>query len=145
MKSITLRGLSLQFDAGQVTHGCEEDQSRQAVELINLALQRVPFGLGAQLIVPDVDLLPELVAALAGQLRDNLPALKSGATPVWSRIITERRATHASTPERAHPPAGYLGSGVYLAGDHTDSDYPATLEAAARSGVRAAHAVLERR
>ena len=87
----------------------------------------------------------ELVAALAGQLRDHLPALKSGATPVWSRIITERRATHASTPERAHPPAGHLGSGVYLAGDHTDPDYPATLEAAARSGVRAAHAVLEQR
>ena len=61
MKSITLHGLYLQFDAGQITHGGEEDQSRQALELVNLALQRAPFGLGAQLIVHAADVLPELV------------------------------------------------------------------------------------
>ena len=61
MKSITIHGLSLQFDAGQVTHGGAEDQSRQAVEIINLTLQREPFGLGAQLIVHAADVLPELV------------------------------------------------------------------------------------
>ena len=64
MKSITLHGLSLQFDAGQITHGSEDDQSRQAVELINLILQREPFGLGAQLIVHAADVLPELVEFL---------------------------------------------------------------------------------
>ncbi len=60
MTSITLHGLSLQFDAGQITHGGEDDQARRAVELINLALQRVPFGLGAQLIAHAADVLPEL-------------------------------------------------------------------------------------
>ena len=50
MKVITIHRLSLQFDAGQITHGSRDDQARQAVELINLILQREPFGLGAQLI-----------------------------------------------------------------------------------------------
>ncbi len=54
MKVITIHRLSLQFDAGQITSGTDEDQARQAVELINLTLQREPFGLAAQLIVhPD--------------------------------------------------------------------------------------------
>ena len=54
MKVITVHRLSLQFDANQITHGNNEQQVRQAVELINLTLQREPFGLGAQLIVhPD--------------------------------------------------------------------------------------------
>jgi hypothetical protein len=51
MKVITVHRLSLQFDANQITHGRNEQQVRQAVELINLTLQREPFGLGAQLIV----------------------------------------------------------------------------------------------
>ena len=51
MKTITVRRLDLQFDAGQITHGPSARQVDQAVELINLTLQREPFGLGAQLIV----------------------------------------------------------------------------------------------
>lgn len=50
MKLITIHRLSLQFDAGQITHGNRDDQARQAVNLINRILQREPFGLGAQLI-----------------------------------------------------------------------------------------------
>ena len=54
MKTITVRRLELQFDAGQITHGTNERQVGQAVELINLTLQREPFGLGAQLFAhPD--------------------------------------------------------------------------------------------
>lgn len=49
MKTVILRRLDLQFDAGQITTGSTEQQARQAVELINLTLQREPFGLGAQL------------------------------------------------------------------------------------------------
>ena len=49
MKVITIRRLDVQFDAGQITRGSAEQQARQAVDLINLALQREPFGLGAQL------------------------------------------------------------------------------------------------
>ena len=54
MKIITVHRLSSQFDANQITQGKTEQQLRQAVDLINLTLQREPFGLGAQLIVhPD--------------------------------------------------------------------------------------------
>ena len=51
MKVITIRRVDLQFDADQITHGTAEQQADQAVEHINLTLQREPFGLGAQLIV----------------------------------------------------------------------------------------------
>ncbi|MEP7083906.1 MAG: hydroxysqualene dehydroxylase HpnE [Betaproteobacteria bacterium] len=95
---------------------------------------------------PHRQLAPQaLIAALACQLHENLPSLPADASPVWSQIITERRATHASTPRRLHPLAEHIGSGLYLAGDHTDPDYPATLEAATRSGVSAARALLQRR
>lgn len=54
MKIITVHRLSLRFDAHQITHGNNEQQVREAVDLINRTLQREPFGLGAQLIVhPD--------------------------------------------------------------------------------------------
>ena len=54
MKVITVRRIDLQFDANQITHGTPEQQVHQAIELVNLTLQREPFGLGAQLIVhPD--------------------------------------------------------------------------------------------
>lgn len=49
MKTITIRRLDLQFDADQVTRGSAEKQAAQALDLINLTLQREPFGLGAQL------------------------------------------------------------------------------------------------
>ena len=51
MKVITIHRVEVQFDADQITHGTAEQQADQAVELINLALQREPFGLGAQIIV----------------------------------------------------------------------------------------------
>ena len=54
MKAITIRRLDLQFDADQITRGSTEQQARQALELINLTLQREPFGLSAQLFAhPD--------------------------------------------------------------------------------------------
>ena len=54
MKTITIHRLALQFDAGQVTHGTNEKQACQALNLVNAVLQREPAGLGALLIAtPD--------------------------------------------------------------------------------------------
>jgi hypothetical protein len=50
MSALTIHRLSLQFDADQVTHGNNEEQAAQAIDLINRVLQREPFGLSAQLI-----------------------------------------------------------------------------------------------
>jgi len=51
MKTITVRRVDLQFDAGQITHGTPDRQVDQAIELIYPTLQREPFGLAAQFIV----------------------------------------------------------------------------------------------
>jgi squalene-associated FAD-dependent desaturase len=82
---------------------------------------------------------PALVATVEAQLRRLEPSLPPC---VWSRVVAERRATYACRPGLARPAAGRLDAGVYLAGDWTDPDFPATLEAATRSGVAAAEALL---
>ena len=54
MRIITVHGLDLQFNADQITHGPTQQQVNQAIDVINLTLQREPFGLAAQIIVhPD--------------------------------------------------------------------------------------------
>ncbi|MEO8754385.1 MAG: hydroxysqualene dehydroxylase HpnE [Casimicrobiaceae bacterium] len=73
------------------------------------------------------------------QLRRLRPALPPCA---WSQVIAEKRATYACTPQRATPTGVRLAPGVYLAGDYVDTEYPATLEAAVRSGIAAAEALL---
>lgn len=61
--------------------------------------------------------------------------------PAWVRVIAEKRATISCTPGLKRPDV--KSSGVILAGDYTDPEYPPTLEAAVRSGVRAAKLVME--
>ena len=56
--------------------------------------------------------------------------------PAWTRVIAEKRATITSAVAARKVPTEI--DGVLLAGDYTDPDYPPTLEAAVRSGVRAA-------
>jgi len=63
--------------------------------------------------------------------------------PVWTRAIAEKRATISCTPGRPTPSMETPHAGIFLAGDYTDPDYPPTLEAAVRSGVRAASLALK--
>lgn len=56
----------------------------------------------------------------------------------WHRVIAEKRATFSCTPGLARPAALTACKNFFLAGDYTASDYPATLEAAVRSGLMAA-------
>jgi squalene-associated FAD-dependent desaturase len=60
--------------------------------------------------------------------------------PLWMRVIAEKRATVTCSPGVPRPPVETGIPGVFLAGDYTDPEYPPTLEAAVRSGIRAAAA-----
>jgi len=71
------------------------------------------------------------------QVMDDLP------DPGWSRVIAEKRATITSVVAAQKVPTEI--DGVLLAGDYTDPSYPPTLEAAVRSGVRAAQLALKSR
>jgi len=80
-----------------------------------------------------------LAGAVEAQLRRLAPDLPR---VVWSRVIAEQRATYSCSPALSRPVHGRVASGVYLAGDYTDPDFPATLEAATRSGVAAARQLI---
>ena len=72
------------------------------------------------------------------ELRERVPDLPA---PLWSRVIAEKRATIACAAGLKAIPQSTALKGVYLAGDYTDPEYPPTLEAAVRSGVRAAQMI----
>ena len=80
----------------------------------------------------------ELAAACHRELRQALPKLPE---PLWTRVIAEKRATISCTPGLKRPSVHTATTGVFLAGDYTDPEYPPTLEAAVRSGIRAAELV----
>jgi hypothetical protein len=80
-----------------------------------------------------------LSAKVESQLRRLAPDLPA---TTFAHVIAERRATYACTPGLARPAWGRVGRGVYLAGDYTDPVFPPTLEAATRSGVAAARALI---
>jgi predicted NAD/FAD-dependent oxidoreductase len=83
-----------------------------------------------------------LAARLAQQLAQAFPALAAQlGTPLWQRVITDKRATFACTPDLARPPNLTALPGLVLAGDYTAGEYPATLESAVRSGLAAAAAI----
>ncbi len=80
----------------------------------------------------------DIAAQLADALR--LPEL---AAPLWSKTITEKRATFECVPDLQRPPVATSLPGLWLAGDYTEGEYPATIEGAVRSGIAAAAGVLK--
>jgi squalene-associated FAD-dependent desaturase len=82
-------------------------------------------------------------AALVARCAEQVAALlNQSVRPVQSKVITEKRATYACTPGLHRPGNVTALSGLYIAGDFTAGDYPATLEQAVRSGEAAAESAL---
>jgi squalene-associated FAD-dependent desaturase len=80
--------------------------------------------------------LDEIAERCHRELAATLPCI---GKPQWSRVIAEKRATITCSPGVKALPTAL--DGVSFAGDYTDPEYPPTLEAAVRSGMRAAGAV----
>jgi squalene-associated FAD-dependent desaturase len=111
------------FDRGQL-NGVAADAGLLAV-VVSAAGDAIAEGHSA--------LAAGVAAQLAKQLGD--PQLQ---TPLWSKVISEKRATFSCSPGLLRPDNTGMPAGLALAGDYVAGDYPATLEAAVRSGVAAA-------
>jgi squalene-associated FAD-dependent desaturase len=83
----------------------------------------------------------QIAAAVHAQLTDALGPLPA---PVWQRVIAEKRASFACTVGLRRPAPATSVRNFYFAGDYTESDYPATLEGAVRSGVACARMLIDR-
>jgi zeta-carotene desaturase len=92
-----------------------------------------------------------IVARVVADIHRAVPA-SVGLQPIEARAVKEKRATFAATPEieplRPSAAPGFVGLGgggianLFLAGDWTDTGWPATMEGAVRSGYAAAAAAV---
>lgn len=62
--------------------------------------------------------------------------------PLWHQVIAEKRATFACEVNLSRPAHTTPLPNILLAGDFTAGDYPATLEGAVMSGIRAAKEII---
>lgn len=76
-----------------------------------------------------------LAEQVATEIREEFGII---ATPLWHKVIAEKRATFCCAPNLQRPSQQTALPNLVLAGDYTASDYPATLEGAVQSGLRSA-------
>jgi uncharacterized protein with NAD-binding domain and iron-sulfur cluster len=80
----------------------------------------------------------DLSALAAAEVESSIPAAR-GVWPVRATVIREKQATFSLAPGGPSRPGAATGiRGLVLAGDWTDTGFPATIEGAVVSGHRAA-------
>ncbi|MDD2833620.1 MAG: hydroxysqualene dehydroxylase HpnE [Methylotenera sp.] len=80
----------------------------------------------------------DLALRVAKELNRAFPHLTK---PLWHKVIAEKRATFACTPNLTRPGNKTALPNLFLAGDYTYQDYPATIEGAVRSGIKCAELI----
>ena len=80
---------------------------------------------------------------LAHQVHRQLAKKFSLPQPEWWQVIAEKRATFTCSPELRRPSNVTALPGLLIAGDYTESPYPATIEAAVRSGTQCARHIVQ--
>ena len=109
-------------------------------------LDTTQAGLFAVVISASTDAIALGQATLAHSVAQQLAEVfqrKEFATPEWSWIVSEKRATFACEPNLRRPPNETALNHLWLAGDYTAGDYPATIEGAVQSGLKAASLALQ--
>jgi hydroxysqualene dehydroxylase len=76
---------------------------------------------------------------VANELHQAFPTLKK---PLWHQVIAEKRATFSCHVNLPRPTNRTRQPNVYIAGDYTYADYPATIEGAVRSGINTANMII---
>ena len=77
----------------------------------------------------------QLAQKVIAELREEFGIAEA---PEWFKVIAEKRATFCCAPNLRRPPQQTALPRLFLAGDYTAGDYPATLEGAVLSGLRCA-------
>ena len=109
------------FDRGQL------DSKQDGLLAVVVSVSTAAIELGQEAL--SVAITQQLAQAL------KMPQLTA---PLWSKVITDKRATFSCTPGLQRPIEKTAFPHLVIAGDYVASDYPATLESAVRSGVKAA-------
>lgn len=80
-----------------------------------------------------------LALKVAQELHHTFPYLPK---PLWHKVIAEKRATFSCNVSLPRPANITPYPNLFLAGDYTYADYPATIEGAVRSGIKAAGLII---
>ncbi len=80
----------------------------------------------------------ELALKVAKELSQ---AFSDLSKPLWHKVIAEKRATFSCVANLARPSNKTAQPNLFLAGDYTYAEYPATIEGAVRSGIACANLI----
>jgi zeta-carotene desaturase len=97
---------------------------------------------GGERLADLTPLAEEIIEIAVGDLRLYFPRVRE-ANLVKAHVVKEQRATFAAAPETESlrpGPASKIAN-LYIAGDWTRTNWPATMEGAVRSGYIAAEAL----
>ncbi len=119
------------FDRGQLTAPTQTSASQAGLLAVVVSASHQAIEQGHH----------TLALNCAKQLAHDLNRLEL-TSPEWTQVITEKRATFSCTPGLMRPANRLPVPGLVLAGDYTESRYPATLESAVQSGFSAARCLM---